>query len=317
MHRRTIALVPPALLLARVAPAQSAPIPFYTAGPGSAFLPYGEAIARFVATRGIVLEVRRSAGSLENLRRVEDEPNAIATAFLGSVVDALNGTAAAGGRRHRAIRALFPMYETGFMAVALRSKGIARFADLAGKRVGCGPAGGPAEVFFRAAADVAGITAEIVSGDSAALAEATLRGELDAFWQGAVIPIPALVAVANGADAVIVGPGDDVARGVIARLPHLAPLTVPAGTYRGQTEPVASFAAWNFVVANAAMAEQQAYALTRAVFSAEDPARQISPPAGGTRPQNAGTNRVLTFHPGAARALRESGVVVPEIAAPG
>jgi hypothetical protein len=317
MRRRTLALAAPALLIARRASAQNAPIPFYTAGLGSAFLPYGEAIARFVATRGIVLDVRRSAGSLENLRRVEDEPNAIGTAFLGSVVDALNGTAAAGGRRHRAIRALFPMYETGFMAVALRSKGIARFADLADKRVGCGPARGPAEVFFRAAAEVAGIAAEIVSGDSAALAEATLRGELDAFWQGAVIPIPALVMVADGADAVIVGPGDDVARRVIARLPHLAPLIVPPGSYRGQTEPVASFAAWNFVVANAAMEEQQAYALTRAVFSAEDPERQISAPASGTRPYNAGTNRVLTFHPGAARALRESGVVVPEIAAPG
>jgi hypothetical protein len=209
------------------------------------------------------------------------------------------------------------MYETGFMAVALRTKGIARFADLAGKRVGCGPARGPAEVFFRAAAEVAGITAEIVSGDSAPLAQATLSGELDAFWQGAVVPIPALVTVADGADAAIIGPGEEVSRGVIARLPHLAPLTVPAGTYRGQTEPVASFAAWNFVVANAAMPEQQAYALTRAVFSADDPARQISAPAGDTRAANAGTNRVLAFHPGAARALREAGATVPEIAPPG
>jgi hypothetical protein len=316
MRRRAFALAAPASLIAASIRAQAAPIPFYTAGQGSAFLPYGEAVARFVATRGIALEVRRSAGSLENLRRVEDEPDAIATAFLGSVVDALAGTAAAGGRRHRAIRALFPMYETGFMAIALRSRNIARFADLAGRRVGCGPARGPAEVFFRAAAEVAGITAEIVSGDSAPLAQATLRGELDAFWQGAVVPIPALVTVADGADAVIIGPGEEIARGVVARLPHLAPLTVPAGTYRGQEAPVATFAAWNFVVANAAMPEATAYALTRAVLSAEDPARQISAPAGGTRAANAGTNRVLAFHPGAARALREAGAAVPDIAAP-
>jgi TRAP transporter TAXI family solute receptor len=178
-------------------PAAAAPIPFHTAGPGSAFLPYGEALARFLATRGVAVEVRRSAGSLENLARVEDDPAAIGTAFLGSAADALQGTPAAGGRRHRAVRALFPMYETAFMVAAPRARGIARFADLEGKRVGCGPARGPAETFFRAAAEVAGFSAEVASGDSAALVEAVLRGEIDALWQGAIVPIPALAAVAD------------------------------------------------------------------------------------------------------------------------
>lgn len=316
MRRRPILLSAPAILAARGVTAQTA-VPFYTAGAGSAFLPYGEALARHLGTRGVAVEVRRSAGSLENLRRVEDEPGAIGTAFLGSVVDALNGTPAAGGRRHRAVRALFPMYETGFMAASPRAKGLSRFADLAGKKVGCGPARGPAETFFRAAAEVAGFTSEIVSGDSGPLAEATLRGEVDALWQGAIIPIPALVQVADGTDAVIIGPGEEVARGVVQRLPHLAPLTVAAGTYRGQTQPVASFAAWNFVVANAAMPEEAAYALTKAVLSAADPTRDIAAMAAGTRAANAGTNRVLAFHPGAARALREAGATVPEIAPPG
>lgn len=315
MRRRTLMSLPMTLPALAAAQAQSGR-PFYTAGPGSAFLPYGEAVARFAATRGLVLDVRRSAGSLENLRRVEDEPDAIGTAFLGSVVDALGGTPAAGGRRHRAIRALFPMYETGFMAATLRRSNLARFADLAGKRVGCGPARGPAETFFRAAAEVAGITAEIVSGDSAALAEQLLRGEIDALWQGAIIPIPALVTVADRAEAVVFGPGAEVSRGVVARLPHLAPLTVPPGAYRGQVAPIESFAAWNFVVANAAMPEGDAHALTRAVLSAADPARDIGPMAASTRAANAGANRVLAFHPGAVRALREAGASVPEIAPP-
>jgi hypothetical protein len=315
MLRRSLLLATPAVLAAARLRAQSGR-PFYTAGPGSAFLPYGEMIQRFAATRGVALDVRRSAGSLENLRRVEDEPDAIATAFLGSVVDALNGTPAAGGRRHRAIRALFPMYETGFMAVALAGRGIATFAHLAGRKVGCGPARGPAETFFRAAAEVAGITADIVSGDSAALSRAVLAGEIDALWQGAIIPIPALAAVTDAADAVVIGPGADIVAGVVQRLPHLAPLNVPAGSYRGQAAPIASFAAWNFVVANVAMADSDAYGLTRAVLSAADPAREIGTMAGGTRAANAGANRVLAFHPGAARALREAGASVPDIAPP-
>jgi TRAP transporter TAXI family solute receptor len=317
MLRRTVLLAGAALITTRPAQAQSRTgRPFYTAGPGSAFLPYGEAVARFAAGRGIALDVRPTAGSLENLRRVEDEPDAIATAFLGSVVDALEGTPAAGGRRHRAIRALFPMYETGFMAVALARSGIARFADLAGRKVGCGPARGPAETFFRAACDAAGISAEIVSGDGAALGRAVVAGEIDALWQGAIVPIPSVAAVTDAADAVVIGPGAEASAGVVRRLPHLARLDVPPGAYRGQRGTVETFAAWNFVVANAALPEADAHALTRAILSADDPGREIGPTAASTRAANAGANRVLAFHPGAARALREAGAAVPDIAVP-
>jgi TRAP transporter TAXI family solute receptor len=320
MRRRPLivsALAAPALAASSVARTQpAAPVPFYAAGPGSAFLPYGEALARFLATQGIAVDVRRSAGSLENLARVEDDPAATGAAFLGSAADAVNGTPAAGGRRHRAVRALFPMYETAFMAAAPRARGLQRFADLEGKRVGCGPARGPAETFFRAAAEVAGLRADVASGDSAVLVEAVLRGEIDALWQGAIVPIPALAAVADRTDAVVFGPGEAVARGVVARMPYLAPATAAPGAYRGQDAPIESFAAWNFVVGNAAMPDDTAYALTRAALSAGDPARQIAPMAGGTRAANAGTNRVLPFHPGAARALRDAGAAVPDIALP-
>jgi TRAP transporter TAXI family solute receptor len=315
MQRRPL-LAAPALLAATPARAQAA-LPLYTAGAGSAFLPYGEALARFLVAQGVAVEVRRSAGSLENLRRIEDEPEALGTVFLGSAVDALNGTPVAGGRRHRAVRALFPMYETGFMAAALRTRGITGFAELAGRRVGCGPARGPAESFFRAAAEVAGLQAEIVSGDSAALVEQLLRGEIDALWQGAIIPVPALAAVADRAEAVLFGPGEAVSAGVVARLPHLAPLTVAPGSYRGQTAPIVTFAGWNFVAANAALPEAVAHALTRAALAPENPAQAIGPMAAGTRAANALTNRVLPFHPGAARALAELGVTVPVIALPG
>lgn len=316
MSRRHLLLAAPALLALRPARAQAGPLPLYTAGPGSGFLPYGEALARFTTAQGLPVEVRQSAGSFENLRRVEDAPGAVACVFLGSAVDALAGSTAVQGRRHRNIRALFPMYETGFMAVAPAARGLARFADLAGKRVGCGPARGPAEAFFRIAAEAAGLSADIVSGTPAALVEATLRGEVDALWQGAILPVPALAQVADATPSVIIGPGEELSARVVARLPHLAPLRVPAGTYRGQDAPVASFAGWNFVIANAALPEQTAYALTRLVMQVPDPVAAIGPLAASTRPANAATNRVLAFHPGARRALGEAGVTPPDISLP-
>lgn len=308
MHRRALLAAP--LLAASLPAAAQAPLTLYTAGAGSAFLPYGEGLAAFLARQGIAVSVARSAGSLENLAKVEDDANAIGTAFLGSAADAVAGTAAAGGRVHGRVRALTPMYETSFQVAALRASGLVKLADLAGRRVGAGPARGPAEVFFRAALAAAGITAEIVPGDPAVLATALAQGGIDALWQGAIVPIPSLVAAQAQADAIVFGLDAGLVAAVVARLPYLAPTTIAPGTYRGQTAPILSFAAWNFVVGNAGLDPARAYAFTRATLSAADPVAEIHGSAGGTRPQNAPANAVLPFHPGAARFYAERGITV-------
>jgi TRAP-type uncharacterized transport system substrate-binding protein len=62
---------------------------------------------------------------------------------MGPAYDAWNGKSElAPGLEHRSIRALFPMYQTPFQVVALRSSGITSVSDLNGKRVSVGPAGG-------------------------------------------------------------------------------------------------------------------------------------------------------------------------------
>jgi TRAP transporter TAXI family solute receptor len=308
MRRRSLLSL---LALAASCPARAqAPLALLTAGPGSAFLPYGEGLAAFLGRQGIPITVRRTTGSLQNLSMVEDDPNALGTAFLGSAWDALQGTPAAGGRRHTEVRALFPMYETSFQAAALRVSGITEFAHLAKRRVGCGPARGPAEVFFRAAADAAGIAAEVISGDPAVQAEALAAGHIDAFWQGAVVPIPSLLLALGRADAMVFGLPAPLVTAVTARLPYLSPTTLPSWTYPGQAAPIESFGAWNFIVANAALPEAQAYDLTRRVLSARDPASEVHPSAAATRAANAGANRVLPFHPGATRFYREQGIAL-------
>lgn len=310
MHRRRL-LATPVLLMGTDALAQGGvPLRFYTAGAGSAFLPYGEGLAAFLARQGVSVAVERSAGSLENLAKAQDDAGAIGTAFLGSAADALAGTPAAGGRVHDKVRALTPMYETSFQVAALRSSGIARLADLAGKRVGAGPARGPAEVFFQAAMAAAGITAEIVPGDPAVLATALAQGRIDALWQGAIVPIPSLLAAQAQADAIVFGLDAPLVAAVVARLPYLAPTTIAAGTYRGQDAPILSFAAWNFIVGNSALPDAVAYAFTRATLSAADPVAEIHASAAGTRAANAPANSVVPFHPGAARFYAERGITV-------
>ena len=299
-----------AAAIAAPAVAQNAPVVFMTAGDGSAFLPYGQGVAAYLAKKDIRIEIKKSGGSNDNLIAVDASPMTVGTAFMASAYEAINGTGFAAGHRHENVRALFPMYETSFQVAALRNSGLRSLADLDGKKVGVGPAKGPAEGFFRAAAEVAHIKPIIVNGDPAALSRQVLNGEIDALWQGAVVPIPSLIAVADQADAIVFGLSDPEVAAVLAKLPALSPTTIPPGTYRGQTAEIKSFSAWNFVVANKDLPDEVAYAITKAVLSAADPKSEIYPTATATRAANAATNRIMPFHPGALRFYRESGVAL-------
>jgi hypothetical protein len=305
----------PALAQTRLAQT-TAPVTLMTAGDGSAFMPYGQGIAAYLAPRGISIDVKKSAGSNENLSAVDASATTIGTAFMGSAYDAVNGTGWAAGHKHENLRALFPMYETSFQVAALRKSAIRSLADLDGKRVGVGPAKGPAEVFFRATAEIAHVNPVIVNGDPAVLTKRVIAGEIDALWQGAVVPIPSLTEVADQADAVVFGLSDAETAAMLQKFPQLSAATVPAGTYKGQTTEIRSVSAWNFVVANKDLPIDTAYAITKAVLSAADPKSEIYPTAAGTLAANAVKNRIMPFHPGAMRFYAETGIKLPSPGSP-
>jgi hypothetical protein len=312
IRRRTFVgglVAAPALIA--TARADTPTLSFGTAGAGSAFLPYGQGIAKIVEAAGAAkIAIRQTGGSNDNLDIVDSDPAAIGCSFLGSAYDALNGTGFAKGKQHKNVRALFPMYETAFMAAALKSKNLTSVKALDGKRVGCGPAAGPAEGYFRAAAEIAGIKPTIIGGTPAAEGKALLAGELDAFWQGASVPIPSLLAVVNAADCVVFGLAPDEAAAMRKRFPYMTDFSAPAGTYRGQTAPLQSVAAWNVVIAHKDMPDATAYAVTRAVLSSKDLVAAAGSAAASTKAANAGMNKVVPYHPGAAKALAEMGVKI-------
>lgn len=305
-RRRLLAMSAGALAFPRIALAQAPRLEFMAAGPGSAFLPYGQGLAKVIATANAAeIIVKESKGSIENLAAVEASPATLGAAFLGTAFDAVNGTGFAAGKKHANVRALFPMYETAAMVAVLESRGIGNLQQLDGKRVGCGPASGPAEAYFRAVAEIAGIKSEIASGTPADLGKQLVAGEIDAFWQAAFVPIPSLVEVTKSADCVVFGLGDAEIAGIRRRFPFMTEVSVAAGTYRGQSAPFKSFAAWNVVIAHKDLPEATAYAITKAVLSSRTLVEVVGPAARSTSAKNAPFNTIVPYHPGADRAIKE------------
>jgi uncharacterized protein len=319
MRRRAGALAATfSLLLAACAGTPPAKLELATGAPGGTFAEYGPKVGALITDiTGIEIRERVTGGSVDNVKLLETGAVALALVNMGPAFEAWNGSEAwTAGRQMRNLRALFPMYETPFHVAALKASGIATLRDLDGKRVGVGPAQGPAELIFRALVAEAGINPVIVTGSPSDMAKQVLSRQIDAFWYGSGLPLTAFVDIDKAAPAVIFGlTGAEIAA-LRKRFPYMAPNAIPAGTYPSQQAPLATAALWNFVIANQQLSDEDAYAITKAVLGNPALTTRLHPAARATVSANATANTFMTFHPGALRYYREAGIAIPPALAP-
>jgi TRAP transporter TAXI family solute receptor len=307
-----------ALLLAACAGTPPASLELATGAAGGAFAEYGPKVGALITDiTGIEIRERATGGSVDNVKLLEAGSVALGLVNMGPAFEAWNGSEAwTAGKKMRNLRALFPMYETPFHVAALKASGITTLRGLDGKRVGVGPAGGPAELIFRALAAEVGIKTTIVTGSPSDMAKQVLSRQIDAFWFGSGLPLTAFVDIDKAAPAVIFALTETEVAALRKRFPYMAPNTIPASTYASQKTPLTTAALWNFVVANKDLGDDDAYAITKAVLGNPWLTTRLHPAAKATIGANAAANTFMTFHPGALRYYREAGIAIPSALAP-
>jgi TRAP transporter TAXI family solute receptor len=134
-------------------------------------------------------------------------------------------------------------------------------------------------------------------------------GRVAALWGGG-IGWPGFTAVMAAGGRFIGLTADEVAR-VTARHNFLKPITVPAGAYPGQTEPVNSVGSWSYILSRPTLADDTAYRLARALHRGHAALMQRLDQARETTPQStlAAAPSAAQIHPGVQRYLREIGVM--------
>ena len=98
--------------------------------------------------------------------------------------------------------------------------------------------------------------------------------------------------------------GDDIAL--------WSPFTIPAGTYPGQQQDVATIAQPNFLAVNADVSDEDVYQLTKAVYENLPFLAGIHAATKDMALDNAITGLPLPLHPGALRYYEEAGLEVPQ-----
>jgi len=285
-----------------------------TASQGGTYFVYGNGFASYMSEAlGIAATGEVTGGPVQNVTLVETGDHLMGQVAMGPAYDAWIGQSElAPGLEHKSIRALFPMYQTPFQVIALRSSGITSVSDLDGKRVSVGPAGGTPGTYWPRFMEAVGVSATISNAGAADAAGQLQDGLIDAFAFAAGIPIPAFSELAASQDVVMFGLTEDEMAKVLAAYPAMAPLTIPAGTYVGHDYDQPMVALWNFMIAHQDMPESLAYEVTKLAMENPDRMVQIHAAASETLRANWDKNTFMPFHPGAIRYFEEAGITIPD-----
>lgn len=285
-----------------------------TASQGGTYFVYGNGLAAYISEAlGINASGEVTGGPVQNATLVQMGDHAIGLVTMGPAYEAWTGVSElAPGMEHRDLRALFPMYQTPFQVVTLASSGITSVSDLDGRRVSVGPAGGTPGTYWPRFFETLGVHATVSNAGAADAASQLKDGLIDAFAFAAGVPISAFSQLAAEADVRIFSFTPDEMTALLAAHPEVSPLTIPAGTYSGQTDDQQSVAMWNFAVANASMPDSLAYEIVRLVMENNDRMMQIHRSAAETTMDNVLNDTFLPFHPGAVRYYEEHGITIPD-----
>jgi TRAP transporter TAXI family solute receptor len=281
-----------------------------TASAGGTYQAYGTGLAGLLTrTLGIRVLARETEGPSENIRLIEEGHVQIGFITTGAALQAWSGTGNwTGGRQFRAIRAMFPMYDTPFHFVARRDTLIRSLSGMAAKRIGVGPEGGTAANYVPRLLASLGIEAQLANGSWAELAAQLRTGELDGLAVAAGVPFPAIAELeAKRAIRYLPLSRDQVAALRLA-IPELTASVIPAGTYPSLMEGYETVGLYNFAVAHRDLPPDLVYEIVRTVFGFHAEMMEAHPAAAATVPANFVHNTVLPWHPGALRYYGNRGV---------
>ncbi|RGP37965.1 TAXI family TRAP transporter solute-binding subunit [Pseudotabrizicola alkalilacus] len=319
MFIKTLAAACAAGLVATTAMAQDksdwpSEITIGTASQGGTYFVYGNGFAGYMSEAlGVNATGEVTGGPVQNVTLVETGDHLMGLVTMGPAYDAWMGKSElAPGLEHKSIRALFPMYQTPFQVVVLRSSGITSVSDLAGKRVSVGPAGGTPGTYWPQFMSAVGVEANVSYAGAADAAGQLQDGLIDAFAFAAGVPISAFSELAAQQDVLMFGLTPEESAKVLEAFPAMAPFNIAAGTYPGHDYDQPTVALWNFAIAHSDMPDSLAYEITKLALDNNERMVQIHATSSETLIENWDKNTFMTFHPGAVQYYEEKGITIPD-----
>lgn len=290
----------------------------FTGGPaGGTFQVVANAIQVYGPVKQIKefkVKAQSSAGSVENLRKVNSGRSQFGVVYSGHVYLGRNGKMKNDPKKYNDVLAVAYLYGAPAQLVVRAGSGIKSTKDLIGKKVGVGNAGSGAfancELFFTHLGIWDKVERNAMGYNDAASAFG--NNQLDAFWLFTAFPSGAVIMAAQTNDIDLIDLNKDAEdSGFYKKYPYFAKLDIPSGTYKGVESSTPSFQDSTLWVANSKVSDDVVYKMLSIMYTDKGLAHMVGQKKTFKEMsvQNGAKGIVTPMHPGAIKFWKEKGVL--------
>lgn len=287
-----------------------------TGGTGGVYYPMGGGIAAVLSKHvpGMQATAEVTGGSVDNLKLVGSGKPYIGFTMTDAGQDAFRGEDKFKGNKV-ALKTLMILYPNRMHVVSVEGRGVAKMADLKGKRVSTGSPGSATEVMAFRLIEAAGLDKDKdMKRERLGAAEsvnAMKDGKIDAFFWVGGLPTAAVTDLANtpGTKLKMV----DHAEAVAAMNKKYGNLyvedSIPKATYKGMDTDNKQATVMNILVTHESMDEKTAYNIVKTIFDKRDDLIAVHKEAANFKLEHQKASATpIPFHPGAVKYFTERGI---------
>jgi len=304
------------LLLSLGASAQN--ISIATGGTGGVYYPMGGGIAAVLSkyVPGMQATAEVTGGSVDNLKLIASGKPYIGLTMADATQDAYRGEDKFKGNKVP-LRTLMVLYPNRMHVVSIEGRGVAKMADLKGKRVSTGSPGSATEVMAFRLLEAEGIDKDRdLKRERLGVAEsvnAIKDGKIDAFFWVGGLPTASVTDLANtpGTKLKMIDHADAVAA-MNKKYGNLyIEDVIPKSMYHGMEADNKQATVMNILVAHENMDDKTAYNIVKTIFEKRDDLIAVHKEAANFKLENQkAAASPIPFHPGAAKYFAEKGIKV-------
>lgn len=250
-----------------------------------------------------------TGGSMENIRRVDQGDMQFAISNSSITYFAVRGEE--GWDRQYNVQAIMTMFPLIAQFVTKKGSGIKSLTDLKGKRVCVGPEGAGFEYFIRPILKAHGVTYEdfepVYAGQQSSVGYLG-DGSVAATFLGGGVPTGSITSAASTMDIAFIPYDEKIKQQLIEKYPFYNPMTVPAKTYKGVSEPFHGMNVGSaHLITSANEDEELVYEAVKTIFENREQVAEKAKPGKAINEKNVVRHTGTDFHPGAIRYYKEQG----------